>query len=210
MNPVLQILLAVIATLTLLITIGGIFRKSILDKVKSTLDVLPRTEIETKISTSKKEIETKISTSKKEVLTEMRHCQEDADGCVSNLKKRVESGFKETKEMASKELKQCKQLCDVTLKGIKKDVTASLDKVDTEYSEKIMAISEIIEGVKKTLTTQNSLLAKGDLEFTALQLQFGILIDALDIPDDKKKEAKRRFEETRNTILKRNRAPVLP
>jgi hypothetical protein len=199
MNIVLQVLLAAVATATLLIAIGGIFRKSILDKVKATLDVLPRTEIETKISTAKAE-----------TLSELKTCQDDTDSCVDRLKKRVESGFEETRKMASRELNQCKTLCDVTLKGIKKDVAASLDKVETEYSEKIMEISKVIEGVKRTLNTQNTLLAKGDLEFTALQLQFGILIDALDIPEEKKKEAKRRFEETRNTILKRDRALINP
>ena len=199
MNPLLQILLAVVSTITLLITIGGIFRKSILDKVKATLDVLPRTEIEKKISTVKAEI-----------LEEIKTCQGDSESCVDSLKKRVESGFKETKEMAGRELKQCKQLCDVTLANLKKDVTASLDTVNTEYSEKIMEISKVIEGVKRTLTTQNTLLAKGDLEFTALQLQFGILIDALDIADEKKKEAKRRFEETRNAILRRDRTLMTP
>jgi hypothetical protein len=100
----------------------------------------------------------------------------------------------------------CKKVCDLAMSKLENKQTMTLKALKQEHSFCSGTVADKFEEQKTVLEEHTKLLNQGEDEFTALRLNFGVLIDALDISDKKRKEARERMENIRETVLN-NRKP---
>ncbi len=105
-----------------------------------------------------------------------------------------------------KTIKDCKKVCDLAISTLDNKHGLTMDGLKQEHSLCSGGVAKQYEEQNRLLEEHTRLLQKGDDEFTALRLNFGVLIDALDITDKKKKEARARMDNIRETVLN-NRKP---
>jgi hypothetical protein len=100
----------------------------------------------------------------------------------------------------------CRKVCNLAMSKLENKQTMTLENLKKEHSFCSGTVADKFTEQNKLLEEHTKLLNQGEDEFTALRLNFGVLIDALDISDKKRKEARDRMETIRETVLN-NRKP---
>ncbi len=100
----------------------------------------------------------------------------------------------------------CKKVCKLAMEKLEGKQGTTLKALEQQHSFCSTNVADKFEEQSELLKEHSRLLNQGEDEFTALRLNFGVLIDALDIPDKNKKEARGRMDRIRETVLN-NRKP---
>ena len=101
----------------------------------------------------------------------------------------------------AKTIKDCRKVCNLAMDKLESKQSMSMEALDQKHSFCSANVEEKFEEQNKLLIEHTRMLEKGDDEFTALRLNFGVLIDALDIPEAKRKQARAKIENIRKTVL---------
>ena len=100
----------------------------------------------------------------------------------------------------------CRKVCRLAMDKLNEKQVATLKSITQEHTFCSSNVADKFEEQSSLLKEHSRLLQQGEDEFTALRLNFGVLIDALDISDNKRKEARGRMDRIRETVLN-NRKP---